>query len=275
MELRSALGERLLPVEVDLLCMFAEVEAPFPLEVPASGVTDLEQRVRFGAAREQLTDRGLADENGPLGVAEDFVFLLRSSTGVLDLVLATERLDLAVALMTHRDESLLVTQELSDPDGVIRMKAVTLDEAVDDLMRLVPTLAAPLTAPFSLPRRALADAFEVMMSRLPNDPETGTPDPMTASEVDDLLRSHGIDDRISRRMVTHLQPVLGNGQAGLARRDDTEDQWRRVGEELRWLDTERGRFRLAGDDTWLSVNPLPREEIRSELRKLAGRTRGR
>ncbi|MPZ85768.1 MAG: hypothetical protein GEV28_37485 [Actinophytocola sp.] len=274
MELRGKLGERLLPVEVDLLCTFAEVEAPFPLEVPASGVTDIERRVRFGSAREQLTDRGLADENGPLGVAEDFVFLLRSGTGVLDLVLATEKLGLAVALMTHRDESLLVTQELSDPDGVIRMKAVTLDEAVDDLMRLIPAMEASLTAPFSLPRRALEDAFDAMMARMPDDPETGTPDPMTASEVDDLLRSHGIDDRVSRRMVSHLRPVLGNGQAGLARRDDTEDQWRRVGEELRWLDTERGRYRLAGDDTWMSVNPLPREEIRSELRRLAAQTRG-
>ncbi|HEY0449385.1 ESX secretion-associated protein EspG [Actinophytocola sp.] len=270
MEPRSNIGERLLPVEVDLLCTFAEVEAPFPLEVPASGTTDIEQRTRFRAAREQLTERGLADENGPLGVAEDFVFLLRSSTGVLDLVLATEKLGLAVALMTHRDESLLVTQELSDPDGIVRMKAVTLDEAVDDLMRLIPRVDAPLTAPFSLPRRALENAFEAMMSRLPAE---GAPEQLSMTEVEDLLRSHGIDDRVSRRMVSHLQPVLGNGQAGVARRDDSEDQWRRVGEELRWLDTERGRYRLAGDDTWMSVNPLPREEIRTELRRLASQTR--
>lgn len=268
MELQSTLGEPLLPVEVDLLCTFAEVEAPFPLDVPPSGMTGTEQRMRFRAAREQLTDRGLADENGPLGVAEDFVFLLRSSTGVLDLVLATEKLDLAVALLTHRDESLLVTQQLSDPDGVIRMKAVTLDEAVNDVMKLVPRVEAPRTAPFSLPRRAIEEAFTSMTSG-------DAAESLSGQELDELLNRHGIDDRITRRMVTHLQPVLGNGQAGVARRDDSEDQWQRTGEELRWLDTDRGRFRLAGDDAWMSVNPLPRDEIRAELRKLAGQTRSR
>lgn len=273
MELRSPVGERLLPVEVDLLCVFAEVEAPFPLEVPASGTTGIEQRMLFRSAREQLTERGLADENGPLGVAEDFVFLLRSSTGVLDLVLRTEKTGLAVALMTHRDESLLITQELTDADGgVVRMKAVTLDEAVDDVMRLVPRVEAPLIAPFSLPRRAIEDAFTAMMSRMPAT-EGGAPEPLTAQEIDELLRSHGIDDRVVRRMVSHLQPVLGNGQAGVARRADDAEQWQRVGEELRWLDTERGRYRLAGDDSWMSVNPLPREEIRAELRRLAAQTR--
>jgi EspG family len=270
-ELRVNLGEPLLPVEVDLLCAFAEVEAPFPLEVPASGQSEIERRYRYREAREQLTDRGLADENGPLGVAEDFVFLLRSGTGVLDLLLADEKQPVAAAVLTHRDESLLVTQDLADPESIIRMRAVTLDDAVDDLMKLIPRVEAPMIAPFSLPRRALEDAFTAMMTRLPED--GGRPEQLTAQEIDDLLRSHGIDDRVSRRMVSVLQPVLGNGQAGTARRDDTEDQWHRVGEELRWLDTDRGRFKLAGDEDWMSVNPLPLEEIRKELRAMAARTR--
>lgn len=271
MEIRPDLGEPLLPVEVDLLCAFAEVEAPFPLEVPASGVSEIERRHRYRDAREQLTDRGLADENGPLGVAEDFVFLVRSSTGVLDLLLSTEKHGFAAVLLTHRDESLLVTQDLADPERVIRMKAATLDDAVADLLRLVPRLDPAMTTPFSLPRRALEDAFAAMMARMPED--GGAPRQLAAQELDDLLRTHGIDDRVARRMVSVLQPVLGNGQAGNARRDDSEDQWRRVGEELRWLDTERGRFKLDGDDTWMSVNPLPREEISKELRRMAARTR--
>lgn len=266
------LGDPLLPVEVDLLCAFAEVEAPFPLEVPASGRSEIERRYRYREAREQLTARGLADENGPLGVAEDFVFLVRSGTGALDLVLATEKTDLAAVVLTHRDESLLVTQDLADPEAVIRMKAATLDEAVDDLMRLVPRMDAPMTAPFSLPRRALEDAFTAMMARMPEE-DGARPEQLTASEVDELLRSHGIDDRVARRMVSVLQPVLGNGQCGNARRDDSEDQWHRVGDELRWLDTDRGRFKLAGDDTWMSVNPLPADDIRKELRRMAARTR--
>ncbi len=264
-ELRVSAGAPLHPVEVDLLCAFAEVEAPFPLEIPASGQTDVEQRAMFRSAREQLTARGLADENGPLGVAEDFVFLLRSCTGVLDMVLAKDEVFLAAAVLVHRDEALLVTQDLAADERMVRMKAVTLDEAIDDLARLVPKADAPLTAPFSLPRRALEATFQAIIDR---------DEPLAAQEVDEVLREQGIDDRVVRRMVSHLQPVLGNGQVGVARRDETEEQWERVGEELRWLDTERGRFRLAGDAEWMSVNPLPREEIRGELRALAARTRG-
>jgi hypothetical protein len=257
-------GAPLHPVEVDLLCVFAEVEAPFPLEIPTSGETDVEQRVMFASAREQLTDRGLADVNGPLGVAEDFVFLLRSCTGVLDMVLAKEELTLAAAVLVHRDEALLVTQDLASEDKMVRMKPATLDEALDDVVRLVPRMDAPLTAPFSLPRQALETAFQALMER---------DEQLTAQEVDEVLRAQGIDERITRRMASYLQPVLGNGQVGVARRDETEDQWSRVGDELRWLDTERGRFRLAGDAEWMSVNPLTRDDIRSEIRRLASKTR--
>lgn len=264
MDLRVNAGTALHPVEVDLLCVFAEVEAPFPLEVPASGHSDFEQRSMFLSAREQLTERGLADENGPLGVAEDFVFLLRSCTGVVDMILAGPEPTVAAAVLVHRDEALLVTQDLASAEQMIRMKAATLDEALDDLVRLVPRAEAPLTAPFSLPRLAVEAAFTALMDRNER---------LSAPEVDEVLRAHALDERITRRMVSHLQPVLGNGQVGIACREDTEDQWARVGEELRWLDTERGRFRLAGDDEWMSVNPLPREEIRTEIRKMALQTR--
>ncbi len=264
MDLRVNAGTPLHPVEVDLLCVFAEVEAPFPLEIPAGGHSAVEQRVMFQSAREQLTERGLADENGPLGVAEDFVFLLRSCTGVVDMALAAERPTLAAAVLVHRDEALLVTQDLTSPDLMLRMKPATLDEALDDLVRLVPRVEAPVTAPFSLPRQAVEAAFTAMIDR---------DERPTEQEVDEILRTHGLDERITRRMVSHLQPVLGNGQVGIARRDQSEDMWARVGEELRWLDTERGRFRLGGDDEWMSVNPLPRDEIRAEIRKLAFKAR--
>jgi hypothetical protein len=128
----------------------------------------------------------------------------------------------------------------------------------------VPRVDAPLTAPFSLPRQTLEAAFQALVAR---------DEPLMQQEVDEVLRSQGIDERVTRRMVSYLQPVLGNGQVGVARRDETEDQWTRVGDELRWLDTERGRFRLAGDVEWMSVNPLPRDEVRSEIRRLALKTR--
>jgi ESAT-6 protein secretion system EspG family protein len=270
MDLRTDTGEYLHPVEVDLLCTLAEVTAPFPLQIPSTGLSEIDRQVMFSGAREQLTDRGLADEDGPLGVAEDFVYLLRSATGVLDLMLAAEEISLGAAVLTYRDEALLVVQDLAEAAGMIRMTALTLDESVDELLRLIPALEAPMTAPFSLPRRAVQDAFDAIVARMPEPgDEAGHPDPMSSQEIDELLRSHGIDDRVARRMVAQLQPVLGNGQAGVARRDDTEDQWHRVGDELRWLDTERGRFRLVDDGEWMSVNPLTHEEIRAGLRRLA------
>jgi hypothetical protein len=72
-------------------------------------------------------------------------------------------------------------------------------------------------------------------------------------------------------MVTHLQPVLGNGQAGAAVRRGYTGEWTRSGEELRWLDSVRGRFRLVdtpGSD-WMSVNPFSRDELRAAVRAMA------
>lgn len=265
------------PVEVDLLCSFADVAAPFPLEVPSTGTTDTERLVMYAGARDTLTDRGLADEDGPLGVADDFVYLLRNATGVLDLVLAQEKLSVAAVVLTYRDEALLVAQDLADPDLVIQMKALTLDDAVEELLHLVPALEAAMTAPFNLPRQAVHDAFQVLLKRLPEvdtEEALGTVTPLPPEEVEDLLGAHGIDERVTRRMVAQLQPVLGNGQVGVAKRDDTEDQWHRAGTELRWVDTPRGRLRLAEDGEWISVNPLTADEIRAALRRLAGTIRG-
>lgn len=261
-------GEILHPVEVDLLCTFAEVEPPFPLEIPSTGETDIERLVQFYGAREQLTERGLADDDGPLGVADDFVYLLRNATGVVDLVLAQEERTLAAVILSYRDEALLVTQDATDPDTMVRMKALSLDDAVDDLLRLIPKLDASVAAPFNLPRAAVENALHAMVG---DDP---TRNPLRSEEVDELLRAHGIDDRVARRMVAHLQPVLGNGQAGIAKRHDTEDQWHRSGPELRWLDTPRGRLRLAEDNEWISINPLAPDEIRATLRRLASAIRG-
>ncbi|PPK70092.1 ESX secretion-associated protein EspG [Actinokineospora auranticolor] len=270
-------GVALHPVELDLLCTFAQVQPPFPLEAPSTGTSDVERQVLFGAAAQELRDRELADEDGPLDVAEEFVYLLRNCTGVLDLVLNRESGPLAAAVLTLRDEALLVTQDSTDPHGMTWLWAATLDEAVARLASFIPRAETPVTTPFSLPLRPLQAAFDVMMSRMP---ENGAgPVPMSQREIEELLNAHGIDDRVARRMVSSLQPVVGNGQLGVAVRDESEDQWRRGGRELRWLDTDRGRYRLAnvdgdGDgDAWMSVNPLGNEELYGELRSLAVRIR--
>ncbi|RLK54665.1 ESX secretion-associated protein EspG [Actinokineospora cianjurensis] len=271
-------GVALHPVEVDLLCAFAEVQPPFPIEVPAAATSDLERGVLYRAAAEELAERGLADESGPLDVAEEFVYLLRACTGVLDIVLNGPSGTLGIAVLAVRDEALVLTQDQADPNGLIRMWAATVDEALGRVTRMIPRAETPLTAPFSLPMRPLEEAFAAMLTRLPAPDGPGTPNPMTQPEIDELLHAHGIDDRVTRRMIAHLQPVLGNGQAGTATRDDTEDQWHRTGQELRWLDTPRGRYRLAttpAEETpWLSVNPLSTDELVAHLRSLAHTTRG-
>ena len=269
MDLVSRAGTALHPVEVDLLCTFAEVDAPFPIDVPASGESEVERAVLYRDAAESLRERGLADERGPLDVAEEFVYLLRACTGVLDMVVTTDAGTRAVAVLTARDDALVVSQDSADKFGVIRMLPTTVDDAVDRIARLVPQAETPLTTPFSLPRRAVLSAFEAMVARMPDD--GGDPVPMTATEIDELLRSHGITDRVSSRMVAALTPAVGSGQAGIALRDETEDQWRRAGAELSWLDTPRGRYRIAvaDDDAWMSVNPLSQADLRTELRALA------
>ncbi|MBM7772087.1 hypothetical protein JOD54_002291 [Actinokineospora baliensis] len=271
-------GVALHPVEVDLLCAFAEVQPPFPIEVPAAAASDQERGALYRAAAEELAARGLADDSGPLDVAEEFVYLLRACTGVLDVVVNGGTGTLAVAVLVTGDEALVLTQDQADPNGLIRMWAATLDEALDRVSRMIPRADTPLTAPFSVPLRPLEEAFAVMLARMPEPDQPGAPNPMGQAEIDDLLRAHGIDDRVTRRMVAHLQPVLGNGQSGVAVRDETEDQWRRVGDELRWLDTGRGRYRLASvsgvDGSWLSVNPLGRDDLLAALRSLAYAARG-
>ncbi|HVK25543.1 MAG TPA: ESX secretion-associated protein EspG [Actinokineospora sp.] len=271
MDTRTALH----PVEIDLLCTFAEVEVPFPIEIPSAGQTDVERGALFSGAAQQLRDRGLADERGPLDVAEEFVYLLRACTGVIDLVLRKPDSTLAVAVLTAQDEALLVVQDSSEPNGMVRVQAATLDDALGRLDRMVPRVDASPSTSFSLPKRALRNAFDAMLSRMPEN--GGEPNPLSQNEIEDLLRSHGIDDRVARRMVSYLQPVEGSGQIGAAQRDDTEEQWHRVGDEIQWIDTPRGRFRLAGgtgeDADWMSVNPLGVDELRSAVRGLAAHAR--
>jgi hypothetical protein len=63
---------------------------------------------------------------------------------------------------------------------------------------------------------------------------------------------------------------------GLATRAGYANQWRRVGAELRWLDTDRGRFQFveAEDGEWLSVNPMHHNDLAAAVRGLALSLRG-
>jgi hypothetical protein len=260
------------PVEVDLLCGFAEVEPPFPLEIPETGRTEAERALMFQGAREQLIARGLADGEGPTGLADEFVHLLRFGNGVLDLVVAEEKTTVAAVVLVDRASALIVVQRAAEPSGGVLLRQLSLDAAVDELMRIIPRLQPAQIAPFTLPRKALQQAFEALIADLPEE-DGVRPDRLEPQQVEEVLARHGVDDRVSRRMVQYLQPVLGNGQAGVAVRSGQYEEWHRVGDEVRWLDTEHGRYQLAGDGDWMSVNPFAPEETRLALRRLAAQLR--
>jgi hypothetical protein len=248
--------------EVDLLCTAADAAPPFPLRVPSSGVTALERRAVLRSAGERLAARGLADARGPLGVAEAFAYLLQDARMTLDLVLSIGADTAGVVLLARQDLAVLVTQDLSTPDRV-SMAELPFDDAVDELLWLIPDHDAALAAPFSLPKAALGQVYRALLQRQGRSLGVG--------EWEELLARHGITDRLARRLVTHLQPVLGNGQMGLATRGGYANQWRRAGAELRWLDTDRGRFQLVDTDDggWVSVNPLHGQDLASAVRGLA------
>jgi EspG family len=248
--------------EIDLLCAAANSAPPFPLRVPSNGVTSTERRAVLRAAGEQLAARGLADGRGPLGVAEAFAYLLQDAHLTLDLVLSIGAETHGVVLLVRQDIAVLVTQNLVEPASVA-MAELPFDDAVDELLWLIPEHPAAMAAPFSLPKAALDRVYRDLLGRQGK--------PLGLSEWEELLAAHGVDDRLARRLVTHLQPVVGNGQMGLATRGGYANQWRRVGGELRWLDTERGRFQLVDTDEggWLSVNPMHGQDLAMAVRGMA------
>ncbi|HET9140679.1 ESX secretion-associated protein EspG [Actinophytocola sp.] len=264
MGLRNGFDASLDAVEMDLLCTFAGVPAPFPLQVPSAGVNRAERLGLFRQARDRLAARGLADHRGPRAVAEAFVELLRSSPVVLDLLLTAGDDQLGAVLLAARDEAVLAVAELDTDEPVTNLIVLQVDDAVDELFGLVPALDAAMTTPFTVPRRAVHQVYRVLRERARSDGGW-----LDGHELDELLSAHGIDERVARRMSTALQPVLGNGQAGLTERRGYAGDWQRVGTELRWLDTEHGRYKLGGDTEWTSVNPLFANELYSAIRHLA------
>lgn len=254
--------------EVDLLCAAANSAPPFPLRIPNFGTTIPDRRFALKLASEQLGARGLADERGPLGVAEAFSYLLQDCTLALDMVLSLGKDVLGAVLLARQDIAVLTTQELTGNEP-LRMAELRLDDAVDELIGFVPPHEAAMTSPFSLPTGALDRVHRALLDRRDNGN-------LTSEEWGDLLGRHGISDRTARQLVSYLQPVLGNGQVGLATRGGYAMEWRRVGNELRWIDTEKGRFQLvAGSDAeWMSVNPMHAADLSTAVRRMAGELRG-
>src|SRR5256885_12843211 len=247
MAVRTGFDASLDDIEMDLLCTYAGVPAPFPLRVRSVGATDTERRQLFGAARDRLAARGLADHRGPLGVAETLVHLLRSCGTTVDLVLAIRSERLGAVLLRHHHTAVLAVAELSSPGRPVGVVGLPPDDGVAELLRLIPDLNAAMSTPFTVPRRALTEVYRVLLTR------SG---PMRTHELDHLLATHGIDERLAHRLGAQLQPGLGSGQAGLARRGGDAGDWRRPREGACWPGNENGRFPLAPSRGGANVKPL-------------------
>lgn len=260
------------PVEVDLLCDFAEIRAPFPLDIPSVGATGAQRRHLFGVAREQLAVRGLAGKRGPQGPAAAFVRMLRQAAGTVDLVVADDGHNHgAVALIAGLD-AMLVTQSPDDPERIVRITELSVDDAVRELLMLVPVIGAGSVPAYTMPLPPVRKVFE-KLNRLRR---SGDPTPLSDNDIDSLLWESGVDERMAARLVTTMHQVSGSGQAGATWWQTVPGRWQRMGDETHWVDTGRGRFRVSEseDELWASVSPFSRTDVRGVLRELAARVRG-
>ncbi|QFU90363.1 ESX secretion-associated protein EspG [Amycolatopsis sp. YIM 10] len=237
-------------VELDLLAAHAGVPLPFPLRVPSFGRLAGEREILLATAGEALALRGLADDRGPVGAAEEVVTALREHHGAIDLVLAGESGTTVVAALVYRSSVLLFHQTLDDSQrvGVRRFTDAAL---AAELLKLVPQLAAPVSMPITIPAPAVKAVTEL-------------PGEIGEQEMRDLFRDHGGEPAVLDNLVGLLVPLTGRGQLGATRRGA------RAGTELSWLDGPKGRVRVdPAADGWLSVNPLHRAAVRSALEELA------
>ncbi|HEX4702614.1 MAG TPA: ESX secretion-associated protein EspG [Pseudonocardiaceae bacterium] len=221
-------------VELDLLAAHAGVRFPFPLRVPEFGRIAGEREVLLAAAGVTLRVRGLAGRRGPLGVAAELVTALREYRGTVDLVLAGPGSVVGVVAMVYRSWALICGQPLTGAQAKagVRIRRVAQNALADELIGLVPDVAAARTVPITLP---------------PDD----RADPGVLDELGGVLPE-----------------LTGSGQLGATRRGT--DEATRSSAELSWLDGPHGRVRVnRAADGWLSVNPLRPNDMRLALDEFA------
>jgi hypothetical protein len=254
-------------VEFDLLATFAEVEIPFPLQVPSFGEEPADRDILYATAGETLELRGLADEDGPLDLADTLVNMLANRTGAIDLVVGGQDWQSgAVALVDARD-SLLCLQRFNDEErDLIEVYHVPTDSLAAELVYLVPGCRPGPAIPLRLPLRGIKAAQGVLDSAEdgsdPGDEET------IERRLRAALRDGGIDATATGKLVSVLHPLECYGQMGVTR-PDADRQDVRVGAELSWIDTPRGRYSISATeegDGWVSVNPLHQDDLLGAVR---------
>lgn len=268
-------------VELDLLATYAASEIPFPLQVPSFGEVPPERDLLFASAGEALELRGLADEDGPLDLAEELATMLADRAGAVDLVIGgADWQSGAVALVDGR-QALLCLQRFNPAErDLVEVYRVETDSLARELVKLVPEWPGGHTIPIRLPLRAVRAAQAVL-----TEAESGTEsaDRETVEQrLRAALREHGVDATAAAKLVSVLNPLVCYGQMGVTR-PGQDGQDVRVGAELSWIDTPRGRYSIAsatdesdgvdGGGGWVSINPLHPEDLLGAVRGLVSTAR--
>lgn len=255
-------GTELSLVELDLLCTHAGVPAPFPLQAPSFGRIAGEREVVLAAAGETLRARGLADDDGPLDVAADLVTALRDYRGAVDLVLVGRESVIGVVAMVHGSTAVLCVQTTeidADRPGNVIVRKVGHTALADELVAVVPQVAAAVSMPITLPPGVVEPADREQPSQ---------DDGVVERRLRDLVHDRGGDPAVLDQLAKLLPTLSGRGQLGATRRD--EDEVTRAGVELSWLDGPQGRVTVSRtDDGWVSVNPLRPADLRFALDRFA------
>jgi ESAT-6 protein secretion system EspG family protein len=256
-------------VELDLLATYTGATIPFPLKVPSFGRFRGERDELLGAAGATLRHRGLADEDGPTGLAHEVTEALRHRHGTLDLITTGPDGPVGVvAILRRRQRALLCRQPLTDnPTVLVDITSVSAESLVEAVLDHIPDVSAAKIMPLRVPAEAVRDLHTAA---------TAHPDRNAQQLVRHMASRYGCSADDLDTVLRFGASVTGHGQLGATRvTPDRGDV--RVGAELSWLDSPTGRVKIsterAGTHEWTSINPLRRNEIRTAIADLVALTR--
>ncbi|QFU91900.1 ESX secretion-associated protein EspG [Amycolatopsis sp. YIM 10] len=247
-------------VELDLLGTFAGARLPFPLRVPSFGRIEGERKALLAAAGQALAERGLADADGPAGVAADLVTALREHRNAVDLVVVDGAAVTGVVAMVLGQHAVVCSQSIGGAPGPVTVARVSAAALTGEFTSRIPPLEAAPTMPLTLPPGVVGDATRL----LENTAGIAAP----RQQVRTLVRERGGDETTVDALVGLLASVPGRGQLGAVVRSPAGTTERPL--ELSWLDSPQGRVRVDHDASgWVSVNPLRHSELVRVLREAA------
>jgi hypothetical protein len=244
-------------VELDLLATYAGAALPYPLRVPSFGRVPGERDVLFAVAGATMGERGLADEDGPIGPGDDLAAALTARRGSVHMVLTGPGDPVGIAAIIEHDQALLCRQTLSDAvTELVEVRPVALDGLADALVALIPPLPGAKTLPVRIPTAA---ARLLLRSLAGNN--GGSND-----RLYQIADRYGCSLDDLDALVQAAKTVTGGGQLGASVMSEQGKEVR-AGTELSWMDGPGWRLRVTvepGDEPgWVSVNPLHPNDVRS------------